>query len=631
MILVLIFCFTNLYAQAPYGVGDNLDVPYVAPGTLALDGVADEDAWNDATVVNMIGFWDGAWGGVPFPDIEATAKLLWTEDHLFVYVLIQDYDFYFGDDTTAWTGEQILVGVDRPLLGDPEWGNYDDGWGGAPWNAPDLGPTLYKIYDKGITSNWGGWYDWETDTWYPVSPMDSGWVAGTVFVDYDNFTWGVEMEILLPHIRTNSMVGFNIGGASATSDTTAVPWEWGEGTYAYYAWHPVPEDTAKGYPSDYLGGDIQRRAQSFGTLTFLGGPEPYGIADNIDVPYVEPEAIVLDGNADEGAWNHAANVNMIGYWDGAWGGVPYPDIEANAKLLWTNDWLYVYAHIQDYDFYFGADTSAWIGEQILVGVDGRMMGDPDWGNYDDGWGGAPWNLPDLGPTLYKIYDKGITSNWGGWYDWESDTWYPVSPVDSGWAEGNVFVDYDNFVWGVEMKIYLPQIALGTRVGFNIGGASATSDTTAVPWEWGEGTYAYYAWHPVPEDTAIGYPGDYLGGDIQRRAKCFGTLTFKETVTSVPNYNLTVNTIPTDFTMSQNYPNPFNPTTTISYQLNQEGNVKIEVFNLLGERVASLVDRKQAAGYYSLDWDARDFASGVYFYQLKVNDLVVSTRKALLIK
>lgn len=70
-------------------------------------------------------------------------------------------------------------------------------------------------------------------------------------------------------------------------------------------------------------------------------------------------------------------------------------------------------------------------------------------------------------------------------------------MDTGWVVGQVFVNYDDLTWGVEMKIYVPQIALGTRIGFNIGGAAATPDTTAVPWEWGEGTYAYYAWHPQP--------------------------------------------------------------------------------------------------------------------------------------
>ncbi|HPG84654.1 MAG TPA: hypothetical protein PKY55_15335, partial [bacterium] len=64
-LLLCLFLVTGLAvvrAQAPYGVGDNIDVPYVAPGTLTLDGNGNESAWNSAVEVNMIGFWDGAWG-----------------------------------------------------------------------------------------------------------------------------------------------------------------------------------------------------------------------------------------------------------------------------------------------------------------------------------------------------------------------------------------------------------------------------------------------------------------------------------------------------------------------------------------------------------------------------------------
>ncbi|HOH06804.1 MAG TPA: sugar-binding protein [bacterium] len=633
-LLLCLFLVTGLAvvrAQAPYGVGDNIDVPYVAPGTLTLDGNGNESAWNSAVEVNMIGFWDGAWGGVPFPDIEAKAKLLWSEDWLYIYAKVEDYEFFFGPDTANWIGEQIMVGVDRILAGDPPGGNYADDWSGAPWNAPDKGPTVYKINDKGITLNWGGWWDDPNQTWWELAPIDSGWVAGQVFVNNDDLTWGVEMGIWLPQIRTNSMVGFNIGGAAATPDTTAVPWEWGEGTYAYYAWHPQPADTAVGYPSDYIAGDIQRRAQSFGTLTFVGGPEPYGIADNIDVPWVAPDAIVFDGVGDEAAWTNAAAVNMIGFWDGAWGGVPFPDVEANAKLLWSNDWLYVYAKVEDYEFFFGPDTANWIGEQIMVGIDGPMYGDPAGGNYADDWSGAPWNAPDKGPTVYKINDKGITSNWGGWWDDPNQTWWEVLPVDTGWVVGQVFVNNEDLTWGVEMKIYVPQIALGTRIGFNIGGAAATPDTTAVPWEWGEGTYAYYAWHPQPGDTAVGYPSDYIAGDIQRRAKCFGMLTFKQSITGVNDYELERGSLPEMFTLTQNYPNPFNPSTTLTYRLQKDARVCIDVYNVLGKKVGNLVERRQAAGTYSVKWDAGDLASGIYFFQLRVNDQLISSRKAMLLK
>jgi hypothetical protein len=94
-------------------------------------------------------------------------------------------------------------------------------------------------------------------------------------------------------------------------------------------------------------------------------------------------------------------------------------------------------------------------------------------------------------------------------------------------------------------------------------------------------------------------------------------------------------IPTSYDLAQNYPNPFNPTTTIEYQLPQAGHVTLEVFNILGERVATLVSEMQDAGYYSLRWDGKDdyhrqIASGMYIYRLKAGDFS-SVKKMLMIK
>ncbi len=74
--------------------------------------------------------------------------------------------------------------------------------------------------------------------------------------------------------------------------------------------------------------------------------------------------------------------------------------------------------------------------------------------------------------------------------------------------------------------------------------------------------------------------------------------------------------PGDFTLYQNYPNPFNPTTVISYQLPAVSEVELSVYNLMGQKVATLVSEKQNAGLHQVEWDARGLASGIYYYQLK---------------
>lgn len=76
--------------------------------------------------------------------------------------------------------------------------------------------------------------------------------------------------------------------------------------------------------------------------------------------------------------------------------------------------------------------------------------------------------------------------------------------------------------------------------------------------------------------------------------------------------------PTELMLRGNYPNPFNPTTKIAYALPNDGNVRIEVFNPLGQRITRIVDDIQEAGYQEVSWNAATFPSGVNFYSVELN-------------
>jgi hypothetical protein len=100
---------------------------------------------------------------------------------------------------------------------------------------------------------------------------------------------------------------------------------------------------------------------------------------------------------------------------------------------------------------------------------------------------------------------------------------------------------------------------------------------------------------------------------------------------------TTNAIPSDYSLIGNYPNPFNPATTIQYELPAVSRVVLNVYNVLGQLVKTLVDEIQDAGYKKIEWNASSFTSGIYFYRLEATSLSNSgksftqVKKMILIK
>ncbi len=131
--------------------------------------------------------------------------------------------------------------------------------------------------------------------------------------------------------------------------------------------------------------------------------------------------------------------------------------------------------------------------------------------------------------------------------------------------------------------------------------------------------------PLTEDLSHNFTAvtDELGRPV-------GDLTW------FPDENQTVNTevreSPDDFVLNQNYPNPFNPSTNISFTLGTSANVTLEVFNVLGQKVASLVNNeKLTSGNYDFSFDASQLSSGIYIYRMSADNGFTQTRKMMLIK
>ena len=139
--------------------------------------------------------------------------------------------------------------------------------------------------------------------------------------------------------------------------------------------------------------------------------------------------------------------------------------------------------------------------------------------------------------------------------------------------------------------------------------------------------AAYNWDFVTEDRSLGvhnpeYAYSLLAATLQKLNPTTGI-------------KLIDNTVPQSYTLDQNYPNPFNPTTTIKYTIPKAGNVRIEVYDITGRLVTTLVNTNQATGTYSVTWNGRNSSgqsvgSGIYLYRLQAKDFV-SVKKMVMLK
>ena len=101
-------------------------------------------------------------------------------------------------------------------------------------------------------------------------------------------------------------------------------------------------------------------------------------------------------------------------------------------------------------------------------------------------------------------------------------------------------------------------------------------------------------------------------------------------TTVVSVEYETQNVPTEFSLSQNYPNPFNPSTTIKFSVPQQTNVVLKVYDILGSDVANLVNETLYAGNYTINFNASQFASGMYIYKITAGNFV-TTKKMILLK
>lgn len=139
------------------------------------------------------------------------------------------------------------------------------------------------------------------------------------------------------------------------------------------------------------------------------------------------------------------------------------------------------------------------------------------------------------------------------------------------------------------------------------------------------------------------PGSYkiVGDKIGYSTDEYSTISFdyssnshhELSITLTPDGITSSNNIPTivnEYQLEQNYPNPFNPATTIKYSVPVEGLVKLEIYNIIGSKVAELVNEVKSAGNHTIAFNANELSSGIYFYKIQANSFT-ETKKMVLLK
>ncbi|MBD3232243.1 MAG: T9SS type A sorting domain-containing protein [candidate division Zixibacteria bacterium] len=179
------------------------------------------------------------------------------------------------------------------------------------------------------------------------------------------------------------------------------------------------------------------------------------------------------------------------------------------------------------------------------------------------------------------------------------------------------------VWGgvIYLGDFFQQFAFN-NIPLDPGASMSAHTWQNVPGFAPSGTYTYIAYcGDRPDDIcdSASFPFTVTGARIANGA----------TEWSIEGEFFGSTVIPSEYSLDGNFPNPFNASTNISFSLPEAGNVSLEVYNLMGQKVASLMNGYKEAGQHAVNWDASNYSSGVYFYKLSAGEKVFTMRMTLL--
>ena len=242
---------------------------------------------------------------------------------------------------------------------------------------------------------------------------------------------------------------------------------------------------------------------------------------------------------------------------------------------------------------------------------------PDLGNFD-----LLYNSPciDKGVEL-SVFDGDTILNMP-----END--YIGSAPDIGISE----FDFNNYLYPIadfDANVYEGQVPLSVQ--FTNSSISIISPLN-YNWNFGDGSISNGE-NPVHVYTTTGiYDIELIATDSLGYSD---TKIKHDFITVVYEMGIETELIPTVYALKDNYPNPFNPRTTLKYDLPEQAHVNIDIYDMLGRQVKTLMDQTQDAGYRSVIWDAtndygKPVSAGIYLYQIQAGEYM-QTKKMVLLK
>jgi hypothetical protein len=255
-------------------------------------------------------------------------------------------------------------------------------------------------------------------------------------------------------------------------------------------------------------------------------------------------------------------------------------------------------------------------------------------------GGTGWNRQTVGTTFPGWTGGIITAPPGGenavaYCTWSTggpaynDQWL-VTPQRMNVGAGDMLMFW--LLAPVETSDYLDSLDIWiSTTGTNIGDFNVLVDTLVFPemhtdTSWTEYSYVLADFVPVGSDIYVGFREHVPDNLTYGAAFLLDLVTFTTPVSVETGEGLN----PNSFSISQNYPNPFNPSTIINYTIAEQSMVTINVYDVIGTEVATLVNEEKARGNYSLEFNAKELTSGIYFYKIQAGSFI-EVKKMVLMK